>query len=468
MHRWPSGMATATIPHELTTLARRRFNLDDQVAFAELSGDWNPIHVDAIAARRTLFGAPVVHGVHVVLWAIDHIVTAPASIKRLAAVFRRPVMVGDEVTIEQRSSGWTASVGTDVAVELDLDLQPSTTSHPIVDRAWARRASDEPSRDDVTRMRGEVELAVDRALAARLFSRASVPAEQLAELVATTRIVGMHCPGLHSLLGKLALEASPTDRTTMSYEVTRAHLHYNQLSMRVVGPSLAGSIDAFLRPAPCRVAMADALATVEPSRFANQRALVVGGSRGLGEAFAKVIAAGGGEVCVTYHRGARDADQVVADITAVGRTAYALALDVLSPTLVWPLAAPPTHLYYCATPLLHSIRMGVAWSDAELDLLIRYFVTGLRATVAAAVACGSPKLVVWTPSTTMLDRPERGSAYCVAKAAMEELCRHLPLEFPVDVHAPRLGRVATDQTATLLTVAAAAPLDIAMAELATL
>jgi hypothetical protein len=40
---------------------QRRFTLDDQVAFAHLSGDFNPIHVDPIAGRRHMFGEPVVH-----------------------------------------------------------------------------------------------------------------------------------------------------------------------------------------------------------------------------------------------------------------------------------------------------------------------------------------------------------------------------------------------------------------------
>ena len=55
-------------------LASRRFDQDDQTLFAQLSGDFNPIHMDPAAARRTQAGAVVVHGVHAVLWAIDKLV----------------------------------------------------------------------------------------------------------------------------------------------------------------------------------------------------------------------------------------------------------------------------------------------------------------------------------------------------------------------------------------------------------
>src|SRR6266850_1891833 len=49
----------------------RTFSLEDQSAFAALSGDFNPIHVDPLLARRLLFGAPVVHGVALLLWGLE-------------------------------------------------------------------------------------------------------------------------------------------------------------------------------------------------------------------------------------------------------------------------------------------------------------------------------------------------------------------------------------------------------------
>ena len=34
----------------------RTFNLNDQIAFSEISGDYNPIHLDELCARRSIFG----------------------------------------------------------------------------------------------------------------------------------------------------------------------------------------------------------------------------------------------------------------------------------------------------------------------------------------------------------------------------------------------------------------------------
>ena len=52
-------------------LDTRVYKMEDQRRFTELSGDFNPIHLDPLRARRSLFGDVVVHGIHSVLHALD-------------------------------------------------------------------------------------------------------------------------------------------------------------------------------------------------------------------------------------------------------------------------------------------------------------------------------------------------------------------------------------------------------------
>lgn len=59
----------------------------------------------------------------------------------------------------------------------------------------------------------------------------------------------------------------------------------------------------------------------------NKIALVTGASRGLGRNTALSIARKGGDVIVTYQSRAKDAQEVVAEIQAMGRKAIALPLD---------------------------------------------------------------------------------------------------------------------------------------------
>ena len=62
----------------------------------------------------------------------------------------------------------------------------------------------------------------------------------------------------------------------------------------------------------------------------NKRALVTGGSRGIGAAIAKTLARQGAHVAVSYNRSAERAEGVVADITAAGGRAVAIQADASS------------------------------------------------------------------------------------------------------------------------------------------
>lgn len=41
---------------------KRVFTYSDVIKFSELSSDFNPIHLDASAASKSIFGKPIVHG----------------------------------------------------------------------------------------------------------------------------------------------------------------------------------------------------------------------------------------------------------------------------------------------------------------------------------------------------------------------------------------------------------------------
>jgi hypothetical protein len=451
------------------------FGMPDQADFARLSGDYNPLHLDPLAARRTMFGRVVVHGIHAVLRALDAwIDDGRVHLTFLRASFPRAIGLDEEVSIvvdanDPADAELRLTVhGSDVVVMKtgwapgpcrgDAALPPG---HP------APAPCREMERNDIPSATGALPLAVDRAEAERLFPRlvAAVPLHQVAAILATTRLVGMECPGLHSVFGGLTLTFGETvdGAPVMEYRVASYQAPLSRLVLELRAPGCAGTITAFIRPGPAVQPGVEALRPlVTAGEFAGQRALVVGGSRGLGEVAAKVLAAGGASVRVTYHRGARDAARVVEEIRRAGAAADCIALDVLSRETATAVHAAdpwiPTHLYYFATPPILPGTPG-SFSDAVLSTFRAYYVDGFRETVERVRRVAPALRAVFYPSSIAVDETPAGLAeYAAAKSAGEDAARALSQAVPgLVITTPRLPRLTTDQTATFLPVHAENP-----------
>ena len=73
--------------------------------FALLSGDFNPLHVDPVYARRLQFGQTVIHGVHHLLRVCNEFLVQVndvkcLEIKKISATFPNPVSIGEIVKYE--------------------------------------------------------------------------------------------------------------------------------------------------------------------------------------------------------------------------------------------------------------------------------------------------------------------------------------------------------------------------------
>ena len=216
-------------------LAERTFTEADQVRFAAVSGDRNPMHLDAVLARRTQAGVPVVHGVHLLLWGLDALARAEPALppmRRLKAHFKHFAAVDERVAV--------TATRTEASVHPPFrrgrnDDRPTRgrvrRGRPGGGSAFgrtcsrSRRSARSVVRRDGRECQGGWPLRARPMRSPRCSRRPPswLGPRRVAALAATTLLVGMVCPGLHSIYGGLTVEAC--DESVLE----------DRLSFRVVG-----------------------------------------------------------------------------------------------------------------------------------------------------------------------------------------------------------------------------------------
>jgi hypothetical protein len=454
------------------------FSLDLQTEFANLSGDWNPMHMSSVAARRTLAGRPVVHGIHTILSALEGVATSSPGLpvpSSLAVNFWKPMYLDEPVEFHRTSEKNAdlrirAVVDGITAVELHIALGEDFL-HP------ERFPSSDPEKqfvcreltlEEMTGLAGKVQLAATEEKITARFPNAArwLGPNRVGGLLSLSRLVGMECPGLHSLFSGFLVEftATGTHSSYLEYQVVSTDKRFRLVKINVNGLGLRGTVDAFARhPPSVQMSIQELSSVVSPSEFEGQRVLVVGGSRGLGEFTAKALAAGGGTPIITYATGREDAERVVEEINRWGGHGESLKYDVhLSPLRQIEALAPPiSYLYYYPTCQIFR-RRSKSFDSALMGEFLKFYVTGFYDLCVALKGLSGQGISAFYPSSVAVEqRPRDMTEYAMAKAAGEVLCSDLSRFWPgMQITQVRLPRLLTDQTATVIPAGSANPLDV--------
>ncbi|MBV9998736.1 MAG: SDR family NAD(P)-dependent oxidoreductase [Verrucomicrobia bacterium] len=461
-------------------LERKRFTIEDQERFARLSGDRNPLHMDPVAARRTQAGAPVVHGIHTLLWFLDVLSRKHPDLPPFGTVnvrFEKLLYVGETaeaIVTHCDASGVRAEVtaaGTLVVRVTGTFGKPKPPNPTVADTEMPVQRPLLPaelSLKEIAGRTGRVGFAGSPGEIARAFPDAARAwgERRVAAFACCTYLVGMVCPGLHSIFGGLVLTRceEADERDAISFRVTLSDPRFRLVRMEISGGGLAGNLETFVRQPPvAQAGMAELAGRITPGEFAGTTALIVGGSRGLGELTAKILAAGGAQVLITYAAGQADTERVRDGMTTQGGNCEMLHYDVRAPAgaQLVNLAKEPAELYYFATPAIFRRKTGVFAQDKFNDFFL-FYVTGFYDLCQMLCRRRSQGISAFYPSSTAVEtRPAGMTEYAMVKAAGEILCTDMmAYETRIHITIKRLPRLPTDQTATLMQAEAADPVEV--------
>jgi len=439
-------------------LSKRYFSMEDQIDFSKFSGDINPIHIDPIAARRTLSGQCIVHGMHSLLWALDSLAKVKGiSVSKIRVRFLKPIFLDEEVYCIYNQQKKELSLSTD-----DLKLAAITLELESIEANNDIQTSIENPRNGPNNLTflecskltnqgfkifGDVDLSKKLfPFFSHLFGIATA-----CEIGALSQIVGMECPGLHSMYVSLAIEIKKTSNRSF-FSVEKADERVKLLTISVQGNALLGKIEAIYRPKPAtNLNISEISVYVVNNEFKNIRALVIGGSRGLGEVVAKLIAAGGGEAIITYNVGRSDAEKVFRDIKSWGGKCKTYQLTVNKNSHLPLNDLNINQLYYFPSPKI----FGKRTTEVDKKLIKKFeeiYVNGFEKICKLIINTHQVTSVLY-PSTIAIDEPiPELSEYISAKIKGENICSVLNKNRFLRILTPRLPRLDTDQTLSILKV----------------
>lgn len=465
-------------------LASRNFTFDDQALFAGLAGDFNPIHLDPIAARKTQAGTAVVHGIHATLWALDKLVelsVVTEEIVSLKVQFRNFIPIDRQVELKLLSRNKQLIQAelclgklTTLTLIVAFGTRKGTIDVGVPDNVPRISVTDQPANlvrfEEMAKLSGSIDTLGLANDIERYFPYASaaIGSYRVTAIALLSRLVGMICPGLHSLFGGFAAEFvdNARDRDRIRFQVGATDERFRIVRMNISGMGIAGSVQAFLRwPPVAQAPLREIMTMVSPNEFAGSTALIIGGSRGLGALTAKILAAGGGKVIITYATGRADAEGLAQEIT--GQTAndvcHAFHYNIHegAAAQLKNLSVDITHLYYFATGNIARQKEG-PFVSSLFDEFMQMYVKGFYDCFSYFGEHGSGALTGFYPSSIFVEtNPSDMSEYCMAKTAGEMLCANMNRTGGrIHIIVTRLPRLLTDQTATLLPVETGNPLEV--------
>lgn len=196
-----------------------------------------------------------------------------------------------------------------------------------------------------------------------------------------------------------------------------------------------------------------------PARLAGRNAIVTGGSRGIGAAVARRLAADGARVAVVYRSNRDEADAVVSAIRESGAEAIAVQADVADATSVNAMVSAVREAFGAIDIVINNAgilegqpvgSIDAASFDAQFRTNALSVILVTQAVLPHVPARGGHIVNV---SSSLVYRPRAGlSVYAASKAAVGALTHAFAIELgprniTVNAVAPALTR--TDMTAPI-------------------
>ncbi len=446
------------------------YSIEDQVNFSILSGDFNPIHINLNYARRSLWGEVAVYGVYQLLSALDFFILKKR--KKLCLVdlqveFIKPLTLNTSAQIYIKDSEQNVNISiassdnipyTNISFTYEIVSYETEFKEVVKEGCYEEHPPEDLDISEIDNDTKSIKPLLNYRLLDELFANlgGNIPYSQITAILSSTQIVGMKCPGKNSIFNRLDVSFKPSYQLNLrkiNYKVRKTHSFFKLVDIDFFGDGFSGSIKSFFRPkSQLQTSTEDLTCLVSKNQFLGEKALIIGGSRGIGETTSKLLALGGAEVTLTYNSGVKDAQAIVENLKSLGCKVKCIKFNVLDATITTTTFKEKySSLYYFASPKIFLGDKDI-FSEDIFENFSRYYLGSFVRIVQLLYNNGLDS--VFYPSSTAIDELNNGMwEYSSAKAAGEHVCDLLEKRYMnLSIYKPKFPRIATDQTLTVMPI----------------
>ena len=437
-------------------LGTKKFYNKLQKKFIDFSGDKNPIHLCQNYSRKTIYGQILVHGIHAVLWSLELLTRKKIYFNNLDIRFLRPIFLKEKIFFYWNNKNNEIIIKNANAVLCKIIITKTKKVEKSADLLILNKTLETPSDKtikDIEKLKCKKKNLSYKSVSEKIENSFSnlekiYGLSFVYEVSTLSYIVGMEVPGLNSLFVSTKIKLKSNNKLLKrSYSVSYIEKRVGLVNLNFFGKTIESNIQTILRQNPVKNPSIRRIKKfIKKKEFSHMNALVIGGSRGIGEIVSKIITLGGGKVTFTYYKGYEEAKKIKKEFNKkLSKNISDTEVDILNQGHLNKLKKMENinYIFYFASP-----KILKSWNkkhDNQIYKIYKLYFFQQFKKIVKTFNENKNKLLFFYPSTVFIEKKIDGyQSYIKSKLLGENFCKK-NINKNFNFYYPRLPMLVTDQ-----------------------